>query len=131
MKNIEIIKNELAARKEARSAWGRGLTAYAFMILDEITERAEYEGREPETLKELEEWGLNGAENWKAASYGGNYLIYNYDIARTLCTPTELKKTNEGMKEPNSRETWCDVQARALYQAFNIIKDLAREEMEG
>ena len=127
MKNIEIIKKELEARKEARSAWGRGLIDYAFMILDEVAECAEYEGREPETLEELKEWALNGAEDWKAASYGGNYLIYNHDIAKTLCNPTELKKTDEGMKDPNSRENWCDVQARALYQAFNIVKEIARE----
>lgn len=124
MLNNNAIIERIAAEK-TRSAWGRGVQAYALMIMDEITERTEYEGREPENLEELEAWGLNGARDWKQASEGGNFLIYNYDIARALCTPSELKKTREGMREPNARETWIDVQARALWQAFNLIKRIA------
>lgn len=38
----------------------------------------------------------------------------------------ELKRTDRGMNNPNSRETWLDVQARALYQACNRIRTICR-----
>ena len=44
--------------------------------------------------------------------------MYDGDIAAALCTPSELKKTRNGERRPNSREEWLDVQARALHQAF-------------
>lgn len=125
IKNLDEIAKTIDTMK-TRGAWAAGVKEYAQMILEEIAERADWEGREPENMEELEEWGLNGAENWTAASYGGGYLIYNYDIAHTLCNATELKQTKEGMKAPNKREDWCQVQARALYQAFNKIKEAAR-----
>lgn len=39
---------------------------------------------------------------------------------------SELKRKHGGMYEPNSRETWLDVQARALYQACNRIRTICR-----
>ena len=53
-------------------------------------------------------------------------LIYNEDIAERLCTPSELKKTRHGERRPNAREEWLDTQARALFQAYNLIGRLAR-----
>ena len=41
----------LEARKD-RSAWNKGVTLYAFELLEELEERAKYEGRNPETGKE-------------------------------------------------------------------------------
>jgi hypothetical protein len=64
---------------------------------------------------------LNGAENWRAYSYGGCALIYDGDIAERLCAPSEYRKTREGERAPNSRESWLDVQARALGQAAALI----------
>jgi hypothetical protein len=69
---------------------------------------------------------LNGADNWNESSWGGCYEIYNSDIAERLCTPSELKKTRQGERRPNSREEWLDVQARALHQAERLILRLAR-----
>lgn len=132
MKNniIEKIRQELEARKD-RSAWGRGVNGYALEILDVIEERSNEEGHEPQTRAELENFALNGAQDykhpnnlynaWSVASWGGSYEIYNEDIAKRLCTPSELAKTRDGERRPNSREDWLDVQARALFQAFNRI----------
>lgn len=111
---------------KTRGAWATGVKAYAQMIIKEIAEAADFYDRQPETIEELKDWALNGARDWKMASYGGNFLIYNYDIAHTLCNPTELKRTKEGFNDPNPRETWCDVQARALYQAWQKIREAAR-----
>lgn len=119
------INNRLNARDD-RGAWEKGVTAYAFDLVEELRERAEYEGRNPEPGKECREWMLNGAQDWNAYSWGGSSLIYNGDIAERLCTPSELKKTRNGERKPNSREEWLDTQARALFQACNRVARLYR-----
>ena len=127
--------NKIAAVREAienmkgRSAWDRGVIGYALEILDQVEERSNYEGKEPETRAELIDYMLNGADDWKQASWGGCFEIYNSDIAERLCNPSELKKTRNGERRPNSREEWLDVQARALHQAATKIKRLYSEEV--
>lgn len=116
MKSYSDILAELQARKD-RSAWDKGVSTYAVSLLDNYQERAEYEGREVASCKELEGWLLNGASTWSEYSWGGSALIYNGDIAKRLCNPSELKRTHNGERRPNSREEWLDVQARALAQA--------------
>ena len=120
---FEEIRAELEARKD-RSAWDRGVTAYALELVDELEELAAYEGRNPETVKECREWMLNGASDWSQYSWGGSSLIYDSDIAERLCNPSELKKTRHGERRPNSREEWLDTQARALHQAFERVSRL-------
>lgn len=117
------ITAELEARKD-RSAWGKGVNAYALELVEELRGRAAYEGRNPESEKECREWMLNGAQDWGQYSWGGSALIYNSDIAERLCCPSELQKTRNGERRPNSREEWLDVQARALYQACNRVTRL-------
>lgn len=73
---------------------------------------------------------MNGAKNWKEYSYGGCALIYDKDIAETLCTPSELKRKRGGELQPNSTETWLDVQARALYQASRVAVWAYRDELK-
>lgn len=67
---------------------------------------------------------LNGAKDFSQFSYSGLALIYDEDIATRLCTPSELKKKKNGKLLSNAHENWLDVQARALYQAFELIKKL-------
>lgn len=120
MDNIyDAMRETIEARKE-RSAWGRGVQAYTVDLVDNLQERAEYEGRAP-AQEEVREWLLNGARTWSEYSWGGSALIYNGDIAERLCSPSELKKTRDGDRRPNSREEWLDVQARALHQAANRV----------
>ncbi|MES2356288.1 MAG: hypothetical protein V4568_18165 [Pseudomonadota bacterium] len=98
------------------SAWSKGIQEYKAEILEHL---------ENENLEITLENALNGARDWKEFSYGGCSLIYNADIAERLCTPSELKRKKGGDLNPSSRETWCDVQARALYQAWlSIRRDL-------
>ena len=122
---LDKVAAELEAKKD-RSAWGRGVNAYALELLEELKERAAYEGRNPEPGKECREWMLNGAQDWEQYSWGGSSLIYDGDIAERLCTPSELKKTRHGERRPNSREEWLDTQARALNQACNRVARLYR-----
>lgn len=117
------ITAELEARKK-RSAWDKGVNAYALELVEELRERDACEGRSPESEKECREWMLNGAQDWGQYSWGGSALIYDGDIAERLCCPSELKKTRNGERRPNSREEWLDIQARALYQACNRVARL-------
>ena len=99
----------------AHSAWRKGVKTYALEMI---------EGRE-DGFSQVSL--LNGAENWRAFSYGGCSLIYDADIAERLCAPSEYAKTRQGERAPNSRETWLDVQARALGQAASLIAAVAKE----
>jgi len=109
MKTKEEIIAVLESKK-TRSAWSKGVKAFALDLLD---------GIEGEITKEN---ALNGARDWKEYSYGGCYYIYNSDIAEALCTPSELKRTDGGRLQPNGSESWLDVQARALSQAWTMIQ---------
>ena len=91
-----------------------------------MEEKAQYYERLPRNEKELKEWLLNGAMDWEDYSYGGCSLIYDSQIAERLCTPSELKKKDGGRLEPNSQESWLDVQTRALRQACIRIKSKFR-----
>lgn len=55
-------------------------------------------------------------------SDGGLSLICDADIAQRLCTPSGLKKTKNGERDPNKYETWIQCQARALSQAWRLIE---------
>lgn len=109
-----------------RSAWSKAVTLYALDLLEDVQEGADNMERLPLDGAELEQWALNGASCWEQYSNGGCSICYNADIAARVCTPSELKRTDGGMNNPNSRETWLDVQARALYQACNRIRTICR-----
>jgi hypothetical protein len=126
MRTIAEVRKELESRVD-RSAWGRGVNAYALELLGELEENRRFNDAD-EYLRpfEIKSELLNGAKDWSEYSWGGCSLIYDSDIAERLCTPSELKKTRNGERNPNSRESWLDVQARALYQACRRICSLAR-----
>ena len=124
MKSYSDILAALEARKDRR-AWDKGVTAYAVELLDKYQKRAEFEGREAASRKELEEWILNGASTWSKYSWGGFALVCDRDIEQRLCSPSELKRTRNGERCPNSREEWLDVQAIALAQAAKRLINAA------
>lgn len=100
---------ELLTSRHDKSAWDRGVTAYALDLLDASADSS---------AAELDRSSLlNGASSWTEYSYSGSALIFDSDIAERLCTPSELKRKRGGELAPNSRELWLDVQARALNQA--------------
>lgn len=118
---INEARKALTSDKDGnRSAWGRGVTAYALELLDDIAEAIADGWLELDDLGSVEgrkRAMLNGAQDWGQYSWGGCSLIYNGDIAERLCNPSELKRTRGGEWRPNSREEWLDTQARALNQA--------------
>lgn len=119
----EKIQEEIATYKGS-SAWKRGVLAYAEELAENLEGMTDAEIADP---AKVEEALLNGAENWDEYSWGGCSLIYNGDICQRLATPSEKKKTKGGENRPNAREKWLDVQARALYQAADLIKRACRK----
>ena len=118
---FEFMKNQINA-KGCRSAWAKGVRLYALELLENVEEMAGMIGENPANLRELDRWMLNGASSWQQYSEGGCSLIYNSDIALRLCTASELKKTQNGLKDPNANESWIDCQARALWQAAELVR---------
>lgn len=119
MKKEEAMENVQLVKIASRSAWKKGVADAAFDLLED------FEGEElPATVKELEKALLNGCESWEQYSYYGNALCYNYQIAKRFCTPSEYQKKHEGALPPNNSENWIELQARALCQAFRLIKAL-------
>lgn len=117
--------NEIRARLEAvktRSCWDRGVKGFALNLLRSYIDICEYCDNNGRPIPELNEATLlNGAADWREYCEGGCALIYDADIACELCTPSELKKTDNGNKAPNTRETWMNVQARAYSQAYIML----------
>lgn len=128
MKTVNEIREAIEA-KSARSAWSRGVKEYAIELLDELEEAISggyFDAEDIEAPALLSRQLLNGATDWEQYSWGGCSLIYNEDIARRLCTASELAKTRHGERRPNAREEWLDTQARALGQAARLILQEAR-----
>ena len=118
--NKNEIMRELNAMKGS-SAWRKGVIEYAKEILSDLPDG-----------KEINKANLlNGADSWKQYSYGGCSLIYDEDICKRLCSPSEQKRKKYGELDPNANELWIDVQARALMQACSLVLRLARKESNG
>lgn len=135
MKNINTIIARIEESK-TRSAWSAGVKLYALELLEDLKEGIEggyYCDDDILAPNILDKMLLNGARCWIEYSWGGSSLAYDRQIAQRLCTATELKRTKNGELEPNKNEHWLDVQARALFQANNLIRAhasaLDREEV--
>lgn len=112
-----------------RGAWNNGVKLYALELLEDIDTAINdgyFAADDLTAPKLLDRQMLNGADSWDQYSYGGCSLIYDSDIAERLCNPSELKKTRNGERNPNSRETWLDCQARALKQAARRVRYAVR-----
>ena len=113
---------EKIENSKARSCWAKGVRDYALDLFNEyIDSENAVKGYIPNFFAITEKDLLGGAKDWKQYSWGGCAFCYDGDIARALCTPSELKRTKSGKMPPNSQEDWLDVQARALYQAARLI----------
>lgn len=98
MKVKDIIK-KLESFGTPRSAWKRGVLYYAFCILKKIPQETEIESE-----TDL----LNGAYDWWHASYSGCFNVNDELIALSVCSNSELRKTNYGRRRPNRDESWLD-----------------------
>ena len=115
MKTVSQLR-EAIKNSPARSAWSRGVKEYALELIEELPDDSQVDWK---TL-------LNGADDWQQYSWAACSFIYDQDIAERLCSPSEYRRSRGGERRPNARETWLDVQARALYQAAVLIFSLAK-----
>lgn len=126
--NIKAISEAIEARKE-RSAWRKGVQSYAFHILARFEDWRRFNESEGLECPELDErTALNGAHDWSAWAYGGCGLVYDNNIAVTLCTPSERERWHKRgcPNMANPRESWLDVEARAAWQAWRMIAEAVR-----
>lgn len=129
-KIISQITKEVAGMR-FRDAWRKGVLEYAKELWEGLQEQIEdgyFQAEDLQSPKLVRRALLNGASDWHEYSWGGCSLIYDKDIAERLCTKTELRKTAGGQKRPNSEEEWLDTQARALFQAEQILMDVIKKE---
>ena len=123
MKDYRTRLAEALKQESARSAWRRGVIAYALEIVQSLPEQP------PRNRGDLMEALLNGAEDWRQYAEAGNSLVYDCDIAERLCTPSELRRARGGDLPPNGLETWLDVQERALAEAASVVLRRYRREI--
>lgn len=124
-KLIATIRNKII-NSTAKSTWDKGVLIYALELFDNYIEESGDDPINQITEKDL----LQGASNWSEYSYGGFSLIYDEDICKRLSTPSEQKRTRYGELKPNSNEDWLDIQARALYQAAQIVRSIANKNTQ-
>jgi len=126
MNKIELIKKLNTVK--TRSAWDKGVLDYALEIVEnyapeEVTsvdDVLNYARDKHESLYSVAKW----------QSEGGCFELYDDDIAQRLCTPSELRRCTHkdgSLRDmANARESWLDVQSRAVFQAYNRIQAALR-----
>ena len=148
MKKVSINLNWLVSqlsKEKVRSCWDRAVQSDAIDMIERVLSDCDHivDGVFSGTVSEFLAAVVNhvGIINSKIetvyscmpyikeSSHGGNWLIYNDDIAAHYCTPSELKRVTHKdgtiRDHANSREDWLDVQARAHYQALiRIMRDV-------
>ena len=122
---INEIRKEIE-KENPRSKWGKAVIAYANELLDHLEDQIKFYGP---SLEINEKTLLNGAENWKAYSEGGNSLIYYGEMTERLCTPSQFKRCKGGDLPLSNRESWVEIQGRALFQAARLVISTAKNEV--
>lgn len=127
-----LLMGAIMAKKMPRPAWDKGLREYAvWYILNPIALDGDDTQRQDWNVSSLRELILNGAKDyqnphseyraWVRYSEGGCAIISNYEIARVLCSPSVFKKVEKSIENGTSDTNWVEIQARALYQAAQLI----------
>ena len=136
MKNLKIKKTDLKLALEVKRAnlrknaskFVKGVYDYVGDLIgsleDDFIIEVENIDYKKQIINNFKNKLLNGARNTHEFSFGGCSLIYDGDIAKRLCTASELKKKKYGRLQPTKSTTWLDVQARALFYAFIILGNL-------
>jgi len=126
MNKIDLLKKLDTVK--TRSAWDRGVLGYAQEIVDvygdddiqSVDDVLNYSRDKHESLYSVAKW----------QSEGGCFEIYDEKIAERLCTPSEFKRAHYkdgSMKQmANARESWLDVQTRAVFQAYSRIQNIIK-----
>ena len=120
MLDITATRESIKSGNRPRSAWDRGVVQYVEDLLQWLEDYQANE-RPIACLEQLLPVLLNGAKDWRAYSNGGCALIWSEDIAERLCTPAQLRDFRAGVPRM-LRRNWLELQTRALYQAWFILR---------
>ena len=113
---------------KVNSAWHDGVKGYAIEIVEN------YAPEEVNSVDDVLNYRREPNEKLYSVAHmqseGGCFEIYNEDIALRLCTPSEFKRAHYkdgSMKQmANARESWLDVQGRAVFQAYSLIQNIIK-----
>lgn len=125
----ELYENQVAQVSEKlnalkpRSAWGKGVIAYADMLLTRYKDELMV-CEEPKSF-DLD-MALNGASDWLHFSQSAMGLAYPDAIRTTLLPPAKAKK-REGKDGPCPGISWYEFEAQALKYAYMLLTDLFGE----
>jgi hypothetical protein len=120
---VENLQKRIAEKGEkARSKWAKAVHEDACWLLENVMVNME-DGEDGEEVEINEKLLLGGAENWRSFCYRGSAYVANADIAKHYSTPSEYKRLEKKDWEVSETETLQDVQARALRQAWWLIRD--------
>lgn len=138
-KTIRDVIDAIRAHK-CRGKWSEGVKEYALEMLERedidadapadtlnAGELLNHVGAIPIKIGMFHGYGVWGY--CRDVSWGGNFRIYNDEVAQTLCTPATIKrKTRKDgtLARPSKSEDWLDLQARALRAALVRIQWTAR-----
>ena len=121
MTDIAKIKTWIE-NESCRSHWEKAVKDYALEMISQCDKK------EITSYKEL----LNHCDAARMSDYaiardlseGGCFEICDADIAKRLCTPSQLKRytRKDGTVRDLPRESWLDVQSRAVYQAICLLR---------
>lgn len=120
MVDITATRESIKSGNRPRSAWDRGVVQYVEDFLQGL-EDYQINDSPIECLEQLLPVLLNGAKDWRDYSNGGCALVYDEDIAERLCTPAQLRDFQAGVPRMLRRD-WLELQARALYHAWFILR---------
>lgn len=116
------------ANHKSRSAWDKGVLDYALEIVENYAPEEVTSVDDVLNYRRDKHESLYSVAKWQ--SEGGCFEIYDEDIAQRLCTPSELRrcthKDGRLRDMANARESWLDVQTRAVFQAYNRIQAALR-----
>ena len=105
-----------------RTHWKRAVRDYALWIISKCAKKdiTSYK----ELLNHVDAARMTDYALAKALSEGGCFEIRNADIAKRLCTPSQLKRVmhKDGTIRDLPDASWIDVQTHAIYQAIFLLK---------
>lgn len=121
MSNITKIKTWVE-NESPRSKWERAVRDYALEMISKCNKKdiTSYK----QLLNHVDAKNMDDYAIAKALSEGGCFEIWDGDIAKRLCTPSELKRVmrKDGTVKDLPHESWIDVQTRAVYQAILLLE---------
>lgn len=101
----------ISKTEQKRGQWNKTMAYYAYFLLDSYIDICKWRADQNEAIPDLSlDLVLNGASGWHQYSYGGCALVYDGDIAKTVFTPAQFTKWEQGRKVTD--EPLLDIQAR-------------------